>query len=157
MFDSSNDIDGIAPWSDPFVKSVTIGNVPVHDGDTVDVPLNHSYAMRFELSKPVSHASLSTLFDFEIFVDNLSSGQSYLLTPSVLEQNGKLVWVGSGNDVIEYRANQRLSELHTGGFYDMIGSPGDKLRVRIIFLLARSDDGKQISILDDSFYIVWTS
>jgi len=156
LFDGDDDTDGVT-WQDAFIERVLVGNVPVQAGATVNIPLDHSYSIRFELSKPVTPASMSILFDYEIWVENLSTGDVFLLKPGLLDTNGELIWVDGSNRVIEYRADQPLSYITTGNYAGRIGSPGDSIRVRIQFLMANAVDGTQIAILDDAFYVVWTS
>ena len=153
----NDDDDSDNIFSDPFIERVLVGNVPVQAQETANVSLDNSYSMQFELSKPVSLTSLSQSFNFEIWVQNMTTGQAFLLTPCVLEANGALAWVGTSNQVIEYRSVNNLSLINTGGFAQPIGFPGDRFKIKVLFLIARAEDGTNISVMDDTFYIVWSS
>jgi len=153
----NDDDDSNSIFSDPFVQRVLVGNVPVQANETSNVSLDHSYSMRFELSKPVSETSLSQSFNFEIWVVNLTTAQAFLLTPGVLESNGHLAWVDGTDQVIEYRADNNLSMINTGAFPQPIGSPGDRFKIKILYMIGRAEDGTNISVMDDEFFIVWMS
>jgi len=153
----NDDDDSDNVFSDPFIERVLVGNVSVQAQETANVSLDNSYSMRFEFSKPVSLTSLSQAFNFEIWVQNMTTGQAFLLTPGVLDANGALVWVDASNQVIEYRANNNLSLIHTGNFSGPIGLPGDRFKIAVLFVIGRAEDGTNISVMDDTFYIVWSS
>jgi hypothetical protein len=113
--------------------------------------------MRFELNRAVSEQSLAQVFDFEILISNLDEGTTYRLTTCNMAENGNLVWIdGYDGRVVEFRALHPLGTIVAGGQPFSIGSPGNLLKVRVVYLIGQSADGKHWSYTDDTFYIVWT-
>ncbi len=152
--DNGNDLIPYA-GSDSWINHMYIGDVPIQAGRTVAIPLHKLSKIRFEVSRPVTRASLDTLFDFRIRIENFDAAWTYVdFTPCLMEQNGELVWVGDSGTVIEYRSFDNLGTI--GGEQNAIGKPGDKLRVRIDFGVAKLEDGTQVQFVGDEFFIIWT-
>ena len=133
-----------------------IGSVEIQAEGTYNVPLSSASTMRFELSRAVSRASLGTLFDFEILIHNVDTGNVYRVTACNLQENGSLFWPDEANKVIEFRGTHPFDHLLVGGTAIPIGSPGNTFEVKVVYLVGRAVDGTQFALTDDVFYIVWT-
>jgi hypothetical protein len=138
-------------------NSVFIGNVPIIPFGTVNVPLSSTNKIRFHLMKPISEASLSELLTFRIRIVNTDSRETYILDQSMLNENGEFVWIGTENDVIEYRMHHSMSYLVIGGQRYDLGEPGDRFRILVDEAHVKLEDGTQTYMKGDEFYVVWVS
>jgi len=141
-FEDDDDDDGLLyRGSDTFFQHIYIGNVPVQEGETINVPLSHVTFMRFELSREVTSYSLAQLFQFEIWVTNVDTHQTFRLTEANLLENGNLHWPDNTNQVVEYRLNHPMSYLIVGGEQISFGSPGNTFKINVVFLTGQAKDG----------------
>jgi hypothetical protein len=154
--DNDNDNDHLYRGSDTFFQRIYIGNVPIMEGETMNVPLAHVTRIRFELSREVTSYSLAQKFHFEIWVTNLDTMQAFRLTEANLLENGDLYWPDTTNKIVEYRLNHPMSYLLVGGAPVPFGDPGNTFKVNVIFLTGQARDGTQFALTDDEFFVVWT-
>jgi hypothetical protein len=143
--------------SDPILRSLTIGTVPVTAGEVVNVPLAQTYSVRFDLFSPVSQQNVGTSLDYSIRIENIDKGTTTLLTEGVMMENGDLVWLDTTNMAIEFRMTHNLSYVISGGATYSMGTPGDRFRVRVDFISGKAADGKNFSLIGDEFFVVWTN
>jgi len=148
--------DPIFGGSDTWIERLYIGNVPVREGSTVNVPLANTYKIRFEVSRAVTQQSLAMLFDFQIRIENIDTGYTFLITDANIDENGDLVWVDGSNRVIEFRMTHDMSYITSGGHDYYLGELGDMFRVTCDFMVGQVADGTQFSLWGDEFYVVWT-
>ncbi len=152
--DFNNDDD--SNWSDSFLKQMYIGSVPVQADETVNVSLSNTYKLRFELCRPVTNASLNQLLDFEFWIINMDTSQSFLITEGNMNANGQLVFLGDDNTVVEFRYDHDMSFFYSGGQKVEVGSPGQTFKIKLAFLVGQAQDGSQFALMEDEFFIVWT-
>jgi hypothetical protein len=143
--------------SDPILRSLTIGTVPVKAGEVVNVPLGVTYSVRFDLYNPVTPANVGTTLDYSIRIENIDEGKTTLLSEGVMDENGDLVWLDDTNMAIEFRMTHAMSYVVSGGVIYSLGSPGDKFRVKLDFMSGQAQDGKNFSLIGDEFFVVWTN
>jgi len=155
-FEDDDDGDYHYLGSDTFFERIFIGNVPIMEGETMNVPLAHVTSIRFELSREVTSYSLAQLFHFEIWVTNLDTMNAFRLTEANLLENGDLYWPDGTNQLVEYRLNHPMSYLLLGGDQISFGNPGNTFKVNIVFLTGQAKDGTQFALTDDEFFVVWT-
>ncbi len=151
-----DDDEDLFGGSDTLLQRFFIGSVAIQADGTYIIPLSSVTTMRFELSREVTRASLGTLFDFEILITNLDTGDVFRITTCNLQENGDLYWPDTTNKVIEFRGSHPFDYLMVGGDAIPIGSPGNTFEVKVVFLIGRAADGTQFALTDDVFYIVWT-
>ena len=151
-----NDNENLYLGSDTFFQRVYLGNVPVQEGGTYNIPLAYTTKLRFELSREVTSYSLAQLFSFEIWVTNIDTGQALRLTTANLLENGDLYWPDTTNKIVEYRLTHPMSYILVGGDQYSFGAPGNTFKVDVIFLIGLAKDGTQFALTDDQFYVVWT-
>ncbi|HDS29782.1 MAG TPA: hypothetical protein ENN67_01935 [Firmicutes bacterium] len=150
--DSDTEFEGSSTW----IQSLTIGDIPIKVGQTVNVPLREMSKIRIELSKPVTIASLNELMDFRITIRNLDKNLMMTFTDGMLHSNGDLVWVGDSNTILEYRLARPFHLLPAGSYFMSQSSPGNKFKVKIDFALFKLENGNNAQLIDEEFYIVWT-
>jgi hypothetical protein len=143
--------------SDPLLRSLFIGTVAVKNGESVNVPLDHTNSIRFEFNRPVSPESLGTVLDFSIRIENVDKGTTALLTDTVLDENGELVWTDGTDKNVEFRMTHNMSYVDSGGSRYVLGEVGDRFRIHVDFVIGKSADGKNFSFWGDEFFVVWTS
>jgi len=156
VFEGDEDEDVLFCGSNPLIKSLYIGDVPVREGDTVNVALSNVSSIRFILDMPVSEASLATSLDFSIVIENVDKGLSTILNKNILSENGQFVWLDDSNTRIEFRMTHPMSYVMVGGTPLSLGGPGDRFKVHVRFLTVKSQSGHPYSYVDDEFYVVWT-
>lgn len=154
--ESDEDDDFFFGGTDPFVENFYIGHVPIKTGAVHNIPLAHVDSLRFEVTRPVTPESLGTTLNFSIRIQNVDNGTTTLLSDSVLDENGQLVWLDDTNRRLEYRMTHNMSFVYSGGQRYTLGKPGDRFKVRIDFLVGRSADGKTFAFTGDEFTVVWT-
>jgi hypothetical protein len=152
----NNNADLLFRGSDTWLEHLYIGNVPVQAGNTVNVPLSQTSRIRFEVSREVTPESLGMLFDFQVRIENIDTGMTFLITDANLNENGELYWVDTTNRIIEYRMKHNMSFFRSGGQNYYLGELGDMFRVRVDFLIGQVADGSQFAFWGDEFRVVWT-
>jgi hypothetical protein len=158
IWTGSGPIDtGEEPWSDNILANFYLGDVLVKSGTTANVPFMSTSIMRFDLDEPVSEASLTQDFDYEIWIENVDTGTTFYLTETNLDANGELVWLDGSNQAIEYRLNHSLDFFWSGGQKVYLGNPGDTFRVTLINLSGRAQNGGLFSLQGDEFTLVWAA
>jgi hypothetical protein len=154
--DDNNNGSIVFGGSDSFIQSFYIGDVPVKEGQTVNIPLSHVSILRFDLAKPITPANVSSGLDFSIQIENVDKGNTTVITESVMSENGDLVWVDAGNMTVEFRMSHMMNYVTVGGVNRYLGSVGDRFRFRIQFLRGNAADGKPFTFTSDEFSVVWT-
>jgi hypothetical protein len=142
--------------SDNFFTSISIGDVPIENGKTFNVPLAHVSSIGFELARPVTPAALNGSINFLIHIENVDRGTTTLLTESILDENGNITWLDASNRRLEYRMTHNMSTVISGGTSYSLGKLGDLFRIRIDYLTGTAEDGKPFSLTGDTFYVIWT-
>jgi hypothetical protein len=153
---NENNKDELFFGSDQLFTKVTIGDVPVQNGHTYNVPLAHISSIRLEMARPVTPESLNGTIDFAIRIENIDKNTTTLLTESVLDENGDLVWLDTSNRTLEFRMTHNMSYVIAGGAPYTLGTLGDRFRIRIDFLTGVAADGRGFSFSGDEFEVIWT-
>jgi len=141
-------------WSDGILERLFIGNVEVEPGRTANVPLSDIETIRFEFNEKISQSSLTQMFDFEIWIENLDSSSAAILTKTNLDQNGELYWPDTSNLIIEVHMDHNMSYFWSGGQKVYLGEPGDRYQVTVNYLTGRAQDGSTFNLHGDMFYVI---
>lgn len=146
--------------SDSWIKVLSLGDIPVTAGRTVNAPLSHISKIRFEVSRPVTPLSLEDLLDFYIYIENMDNSnpwtRDFIFTEKMLDRSGELIWVGETNHIVEYRLKRPLSFPYWVLEEKTWGKPGDRIRVKIQWAVAKLADDTQVQYYGDEFFILWT-
>jgi hypothetical protein len=142
--------------SDNFITSITLGDVPIENGKTFNVPLSHISSIGFELARPVTPAALNGSINFSIHIENVDRGTTFLLTESLMDENGNITWLDGSNRRLEFRMTHPMNAIIAGGQPYTLGKLGDLFRIRIDYLTGVAEDGKPFSLAGDQFYVIWT-
>jgi len=153
---ADNNDESVFRGSNSFLNHLYIGNTEVRAGKTVNVPLAQTSRIRFEVGREVTLQSLSQLFDFQIRLENVDTGETFLFTDGNLDENGELVWVGDSNRIVEYRLKHNMDYILSGGERYVLGVVGNMFRVKVDFLVGQNQDGTQFNFVGDEFRVVWT-
>lgn len=145
----------IRPWSSNILTDFVLGNVLIRPGMVANVPFESTYEMTFFLERPVSEPSLTQVLDFEVWIENVDSGTTFLLTETNLPSNGDLVWVGADNKTIELRLDHGLNYFYSGSERIYLGSPGDTFNITLVKLIGNAQDGNTFTFGGDKFTVIW--
>jgi hypothetical protein len=143
--------------TDQFLTKLTIGDVPIRNGKTFNLPLAHISSIGFEFAQPVTPESLNGTLEFALRIENIDKGTTALLTSGILDDNGNLVWLDSSNRRLEFRFTHPLNTVTIGGESIALGVLGDRFRIHIDYLTGVAADGNAFSLLGEEFYVVWTA
>ena len=154
--DNDTNKDQLCYGTDQFLTKLVIGSIPIQNGRTYNIPLAHISSLEFELNRGVTPESFGGSINFQIRIENVDKHTTSLLTESILDQNGDLVWLDLTNRRLEYRMTHNMSYILAGGASHTLGQLGDKFRIRIDFLTGLAADGRAFSFSGDEFYVIWT-
>jgi len=142
-------------WSHSILAEFILGNILIRPGSVENIPFETTFDLTFNLNRQVSEPSLTQALDFEIWIANVDSGTTFVLTEANLEANGELVWVGLSNQTIELRLDHGLDYFYSGTERIYLGSPGDTFNIKVVKLTGKAQDGTTFNLAGDKFTIIW--